>query len=175
MKTKNIALVGFMGSGKSMTANKLAGILNRKVLSTDALIEQKEGRAITDIFRESGEAYFRKVEKEIIKEVSGQSGMIFDCGGGVVLDPENMANLKKNSLVIYLSASPESVCNAIKDQKHRPLLNVEDPQSKIAELLEARKPYYEKADVIIDADHKAIDQITPNDNPLMIRLRRGKL
>ena len=156
--SKNIVLVGFMGSGKSLTSNKLAGALKRKICSTDKLIEKREGRVIADIFRDSGEAYFRKVEKEVVKEVSGQTDIILDCGGGVVLDFENVADLKKNGLVIYLSAPPERIYNNIKGQKHRPLLNVEDPQSKISELLEARKPYYEKADVIIDAD-KPIDQI----------------
>lgn len=160
MTEKNIVLVGFMGSGKSMTSNKLAGILNREVVSTDELIKQREGRPITEIFRDSGEEYFRKVEKEIVKEVSEKTGLILDCGGGVVLDPENMANLKKSGLVLYLSASPGSIYKNIKDREHRPLLNIEDPKSKIAELLEARKSYYEQANVIIDADHKTIDQIT---------------
>ena len=156
--TKNIVLVGFMGSGKSLTSNKLARALNREIFSTDKLIEQREGRAIADIFRDSGEAYFRKVEKEVVEEISNQTDIILDCGGGVVLDPENMANLKKNGLVIYLSAPPERIYNNIKGQKHRPLLNVEDPQLKISELLASRETYYQKADVIIDAD-KPIDQI----------------
>ena len=156
--SKNIVLVGFMGSGKSLTSNKLAGALNRKIVSTDKLIEQREVRAITDIFRDSGEAYFRQVEKETVKQVSEQTDIIIDCGGGVVLDSENVENLKKNGLVFYLSAPPERIYNNIKSQKHRPLLNVEDPQMKIGELLQARKPYYEKADIVIDAD-KPIDQI----------------
>ena len=156
--SKNIVLVGFMGSGKSLTSNKLAGALNWKIVSTDKLIEQRERRTITDIFRDSGEAYFRQVEKETVKQVSEQTGIIIDCGGGVVLDSENVENLKKNGRVFYLSAPPERIYNNIKSQKHRPLLNVEDPQAKIGELLQARKPYYEKADIVIDAD-KSINQI----------------
>lgn len=156
--TRNIVLIGFMGSGKSKTAEKLAGILKRRVVSTDALIEQRDGRTIKDIFRDSGEAYFRRVEKDVVKEVSEQKSVILDCGGGVVLDAANMANLRKNGLVIYLAASPEYIYKNIKGREHRPLLNVEDRQAKIAELLKAREPYYKKADVTIDAD-KAIDQI----------------
>lgn len=158
MTKKNIVLIGFMGSGKSLTSNKLAGVLKRKVFSTDKLIEEREGRVISDIFRDSGEAYFRKVEKEVVQAVSEQTGIILDCGGGVVLDSENMANLKKNGLVFYLSAPPQRIYNNIKGQKHRPLLDVEDPPSRVRELLEARKPYYEQADIIIDAD-KPIGQI----------------
>ncbi len=104
MNTKNIILVGFMGSGKSLTSNKLAGALGREVYSTDQLIEKREGRGITEIFRDSGESYFRKVEKEVVKDASKENGIILDCGGGVVLDPENITHLKKNGLIFYLSA-----------------------------------------------------------------------
>jgi len=159
MAEKNIVLIGFMGCGKSLTSNKLAETLNRKVISTDKLIEQKEGQVIAEIFEKSGEGYFRRVEKEIIKEISGQSDLIIDCGGGVVMDDENMANLKKNGLVIYLAASPESIYENIKHQPRRPLLNVADPQLKITELLQERKPYYEKADRTINTDHRTINQI----------------
>jgi len=159
MAEKNIVLIGFMGCGKSLTSNKLAETLDRQVISTDKLVEQKEGQSIAEIFERFGEGYFRKVEKEIIKEISDQRGKIIDCGGGAVMDDENMANLKKNGHIVYLSASPESIYTNIKHRSHRPLLNVEDPQSKIIELLEERKPYYEKADVTINADHRNINQI----------------
>ena len=120
MAEKNIVLIGFMGCGKSLTSSKLAEILDRQVISTDKLVEKKEGQSVAEIFEKSGEGYFRRVEKEIIKEISDQSGMIIDCGGGVVMDDENMANLKKNGHVIYLSASPESIYNNIKNRSHRP-------------------------------------------------------
>ena len=158
ISAKNIVLVGFMGSGKSMTARKLAGMLKRKSVSTDRLVEQKEGRAITDIFADSGETYFRKVEKEVVKKVSAEKGIILDCGGGVVLDPDNMACLKRNGTVFFLSAPARRIYNNIKDQTHRPLLNVDDPQARIAELLSARQAFYEQADVTIDAD-QSIDGI----------------
>jgi shikimate kinase len=160
MVNKNVILIGFMGSGKSMTASRLSKILGRKVISTDKLIEKREGRSISKIFDESGESYFRKVERKIVAEVSRQTGVILDCGGGVVLDAENRVNLKKNGILIYLSASPDSIYKNIKNRAHRPLLNVKDPRARIAKLLEERKPLYEQADVVIDADHKSIDQIT---------------
>jgi shikimate kinase len=155
---KNIVLVGFMGSGKSLTSKELARVLKRKIISTDDLIEEIEGRPITEIFRDSGEAYFRRLEKDVVRDVSARSGIIIDCGGGAVLDAENMENLKKNGMVFFLSASPKRIYDNIKGQEHRPLLNVEDPQAKISELLAARQSYYEKADIIIDAD-KPIDLI----------------
>jgi len=159
MSEKNIVLTGFMGSGKSMTSNKLGEICRRPVVSTDALIEEREGKSISDIFSEAGESYFRQVEKAVVQEVSAQQGFIIDCGGGVVLDAENLMHLKKSGVVFYLSASPECIFENVRHRKHRPLLDVTDPLAKIAELLSQRQPYYQQADVIIDADFKSIDQI----------------
>jgi shikimate kinase len=156
---RNIVLVGFMGSGKSMTSDKLAGLLKREVLSTDTLIERKEGKTIAEIFCDSGEAYFRQVEKDVVKEVSRREDVIIDCGGGVVLDRDNVVELKKNGMLFYLSASPESIYENIKGRKDRPLLNVPDPLARIAELLDARAVYYEQADCVIDADYKTIDRL----------------
>ena len=160
MSIKNIVLIGFMGSGKSMTANRLSEILGRKVISTDKLIEEREGRPISRIFEESGEPYFRKVEKDVVAEISKRTSVILDCGGGVVLDAENRENLKKNGILIYLSASPYTIYKNIKNRAHRPLLNVKDPRVKIAQLLAERTPLYEQADFVINADHKSIDRIT---------------
>ena len=156
---RNIVLIGFMGCGKSLTSNKLAGVLNRKAVSTDLLIEQQEGKTVAQIFESAGEKHFRSLEKDIITKVSGLKGAIIDCGGGAVLNAQNVKNLKKNGVLFYLSASPDSIYKNIKSHAHRPLLNVDNPRAKIAELLESRKSYYEKADVTIDADFKTINQI----------------
>ena len=95
---KNIVLVGFMGAGKSVVAKNLGAILKRHVVSTDAMIVEREKRPITDIFKDSGEAYFRGVEKSVVEEVSKKNNLIVDCGGGVVLNQDNIDNLKKNLL-----------------------------------------------------------------------------
>ncbi|MFH1359915.1 MAG: shikimate kinase [Candidatus Omnitrophota bacterium] len=156
---RNIALVGFMGSGKTTVAKKLAKVLKRQPVSTDERIEAKEKRQIVDIFRDSGEAYFRKVEKEIIQKIALQNGLVIDCGGGVVLDQDNMDCLKNNGLIVFLSATPETIIERVKHQKHRPLLNVDDPKAKIIELLEKRKAGYAKADHTVATDNKSIQQI----------------
>jgi len=106
---KNIVLVGLMGAGKSTVAQILAKKLRKKVFSTDDIIVEREGRPITEIFRDSGEPHFRKVEKVVVAEVAGKKGVIIDCGGGVVLDPENVSNLKKGGIVFYLAASAEVI------------------------------------------------------------------
>lgn len=147
---KNIALIGFMGSGKTAVGKKLAQRLKLKFVDLDSLIEQREKKPITQIFSQNGEPYFRKIEKEMVKEVSGLEGLVIACGGGVVLDNENLDNLKKSGSVIYLKATLEVIFKRTKGYKHRPLLNVEEPEKKIGELLKFREPLYLKAGHTID-------------------------
>lgn len=159
MTKKNIALVGFMGAGKTVTSEILAGRLGLSRVSTDDTIIEKEGRSINDIFADSGEPYFRKVEHEVVVELAGRSGLVIDCGGGVVLNPENMAALKSNGLVIYLKTSPEAIYKRIRHETHRPLLKGENPQQKIQELLKQRARCYAQADDTVDTDGKSPEQV----------------
>ncbi len=159
MKKRNIYLVGFMGAGKSTIAKELSKQLGYELLSTDALIVDREGKEITDIFKDEGEIYFRKVEKEVVNSVSQKTKVIIDCGGGIVLDPENISNLKKRGIVIYLSATPESIFSRVKDHTHRPLLNVDDPMRVIIDLLGKRQPFYEQANYIINTDNRSIQDV----------------
>lgn len=155
----NIVLIGFMGSGKSLTAKCLASRLGKMVVSTDDLIEAQERRPITEIFAREGEAYFRNIEKAAVAEASGRSGIIIDCGGGVVLDPENLKRLKASGRVFYLKASAEALYKNVKGRKHRPLLNVTDPLSVIQEKLAERKPFYEQADDVILSEGRTIEDM----------------
>lgn len=147
---KNITMVGFMGTGKTMIAAELAHRLKMKYVSTDTLIERREKRTINEIFTKDGEEYFRDVESEVIREVSCLENVVIDAGGGAVLRKENMANFKSNGIVICLTADAEAIIERTKKYKHRPLLNVEDPKRKIRELLSTRAPFYAKADHTID-------------------------
>ncbi len=156
---KNIVLIGFMGAGKTVAARVLARRLKAKAVSTDELIEKKEGRPIPEIFAKSGEPYFRGLEKDIIREVSRKKNLIIDCGGGVFVDPENAALLKKHGIVIYLSATPEVLHERTAGRKHRPLLNVDDPMARIKELLAQREPSYKQAHYTLDTSHKKNSQV----------------
>lgn len=158
MSRKNIVLIGFMGSGKSMVAKRLAEILERDAVSLDDLIEAKEGRPIKQIFAESGEAYFRGREKEAVKEVAGKESLVIDCGGGVVLNPQSMAKLKANGILIFLSATAETIYARVKDTKKRPLLNIKNSKARINELLKERQPLYAQADHTVITDNKTVDE-----------------
>ena len=148
----NIVLIGFMGAGKSLVSRHLSDRLKREVVATDDVIVEREGRPITDIFAQSGEPYFRAAEKQVVREVAARAGIVVDCGGGVVLDPENLALLKQNGIVFYLSATHEKIYQRIKDQTHRPLLNVPNPLARLEELLAKRQAFYEQADYMIDTN-----------------------
>lgn len=147
---KNVVLVGFMGTGKTQVAKMLAKRAGMTYVSTDEMIEQKEKRPISDIFRDEGEVYFRRVEKDIVKEVAKGENQVIDTGGGIVLDSENMENLRKNGVIICLWASEKVIYERTKKYRHRPLLNVESPEKRIREILDKREPFYKKADFHID-------------------------
>jgi shikimate kinase len=156
---KNIVLVGFMGTGKTAVAKKLAAELGMKYVSIDAIVETRERRAIKDIFDKDGEAYFRRIEKEVVLEISGRPGQVIDPGGGVVLDEENIKNLKKNGVVVCLWAEPEIIRQRTARSARRPLLNVKDPMGRIKELLEYRRPFYMKADIHIETDGVSVSRV----------------
>ena len=143
-----------------MVGSRLAQLLKKRVISTDNLIEKRERRSIAEIFRDSGEPYFRKLEKAVVQEISQEEDVIIDCGGGVPLDAGNMERLKRNFTVVYLRASAEFIFENLKRTKKRPLLDVPDPQAKIKELLEKREPFYREADIVLDTNNKSIEQIS---------------
>ena len=128
---KNIVLVGFMGTGKSVVGKRLAVKLKRDFVELDELIEKKENMPIKDIFEKKGEPYFRQVEKEVVKEASQRKNIVISAGGGAIIDEENFKNLKNSGTIICLKASPETILRRTKDLKTRPLLNVSDPKKQI--------------------------------------------
>ena len=147
-----------MGSGKTTIAAALSHRLNLRYLSVDDLIEKREKRTINEIFTSSGEDYFRNVESDVIREVSGLGGQVIDAGGGAVLREENMQNFKSNGTVICLTADAATIMERTKKYKHRPLLNVDDPKRKIRELLAKREPFYAGADHCIDTGKLTVRQ-----------------
>lgn len=156
---KNIYLVGFMGTGKSAVASELAKKLNRRFVDLDELIEKREKRKINDIFTCSGEVYFRKIEKEILKEASFPTDAVVACGGGIVLDEENIKQMKETGVIICLSARPEVILDRTSRSNERPILNVDNPKEKVEELLKLRAPFYAKADYAIDSSQLKVSRI----------------
>ena len=161
MKKKNIVLIGFMGSGKSTVGIKLSYRLRRIVEDTDKLIEKKTGRSISDIFATEGEAYFRDLETQMLKELcNSNEKKILSVGGGTPVREENRPLLKELGIVVFLRIRPETVCERLKGDTTRPLIQGDNPQEKVRTLMEVRKDAYEScADLIIDVDDKDTAQI----------------
>lgn len=152
---KNIVLTGFMGTGKTEVGRILSRKLGYVLVDADTEIEKEQGMTITEIFKQYGEPKFREIEADVIRRLSEMGNAVISTGGGAVLRQENMDNLRKNGVVICLTASPETILKRTSNNNDRPLLQVEDPLKKIKELLEFRKPYYEKADIMIDTEGKS--------------------
>src|SRR5689334_2900609 len=128
---RNIVLCGFMGTGKSSVGRLVAEQLRFAFLDTDVVIEARAGKPITQIFADEGEAAFREMECKVVKEMALRDRTVISTGGGLVVNPENMANLKQHALVVCLWASPEQIYARVKSQNHRPLLQEADPLEKI--------------------------------------------
>lgn len=148
----NVALIGFMGTGKTTIGRLVASMLNFGFLDTDHFIEMRAGKKISQIFQDEGEAKFREYERQAVEEFTHFRKMVLATGGGLGADPANLESLKTHSLVVCLWASPETIYERVKHQTHRPLLCVPDPLTAIRELLAKREPVYRQADVLISTD-----------------------
>lgn len=157
----NVILIGFMGSGKTTVGLRLSYRLRRPVIDTDKEIEREEQRTISDIFAVDGEAYFRDRETACLRKLIGSvNNQIISVGGGLPVREKNRALLHELGQVFYLRAKDETIYERVKDDTTRPLLQGDDPLSKIRMLLSERDPYYRAAaDVVISVDGKTFEQI----------------
>ena len=156
----NIFLIGFMGSGKSTIAKALNKHYGMQVLEMDEMLEKQEGMCISDIFAEKGEDYFRELETAFLANMCGQQGAVVSCGGGVPLREQNVIEMRKNGIVIWLQASPETILNRVKENDDRPLLRGNKNVTFISEMMEKRREKYENAsDFVVKTDGKSSREI----------------
>jgi len=155
----NLALIGFMGAGKTSVGRLVAEQLHFDYLDTDELIQSRTGRSINDIFARDGEPAFRALEQQVTGELAGRARTLIATGGGLPANPANLTSLKKHALVVCLWASPEKIWERVKGQTHRPLLHGPDPQRKIRDLLAVREPFYRQADVLINTDIRSVREV----------------
>ncbi len=160
MKT-SIALIGFMGTGKTAVGKALAKKLGKEFVEMDSLIEQKARKTIPEIFQQDGEIIFRELEIEVTKEIAERKNAIIACGGGVVLNKINIDRLKKECIIAHLTTSPRIILKRTSsDENERPLLSRPRKALHIRELLRFRKPFYERAaDIKIDTSKLVINAV----------------
>ena len=157
----NIALIGFMGAGKSAVGRVLAEKLHMEYVELDSLIIKKAEKSIAEIFKEDGESVFRQIEIDTVKEAAQQDRVVIACGGGIILNDLNIERLRQTSMIVYLTAQPSVILKRVaQHSEKRPLLEVADPSSAVDNLLKFRKPLYERAaDITIDTSDLTIDGV----------------
>ena len=157
----NVAIFGFMGVGKSSVGRLVAEALGMEFVDLDETIVADAGKGIPEIFEERGERGFRELEKEATRRVAARDGVVIACGGGTVLDEDNLEALRGNSRMILLTADPETILGRVEaDGDTRPLLSVEEKVEPISLLLGERMPrYIEAADKAVDTSGKTQDQV----------------
>jgi len=144
----NIILIGYRGSGKSTVGRRIASRMGKRFVDTDDLIESKEGK-ISNMVKSRGWDYFRAIEKRIIEEISKEDNLVIALGGGAVLDTDNVVNLDRNGLIVWLKAGAEVLRKRMKEDHRtsasRPTLTGRGSLEELEEVMAYRDPFYERA------------------------------
>lgn len=157
---KNITLIGMMGVGKSSVAEYLAEMMPDYIcIDTDNIIQTNLDMSINDIFNIKGEKFFREKETFFIKKIYKNSKQVIALGGGAFENEENRKIISENSIVIYLSALPETLYSRLKDSYQRPLLENGFSINIIRDILCKRDKNYNLANFVIKTDNKDAHEI----------------
>ncbi|MAK18558.1 MAG: shikimate kinase [SAR116 cluster bacterium] len=147
-----IALVGMMGSGKSLVGRRLAQRLDLPFIDSDTEIEATAGITITEIFELAGEDRFRALERNTISAAADTGPSVLSTGGGSICTPETAQLLCDRTIVVWLQAKPETLLSRIGSISSRPLLHTDDPLATLRDLAERRAPDYGKAHITVTTD-----------------------
>ncbi|MCD8072521.1 MAG: shikimate kinase [Alistipes sp.] len=159
-----IFLVGFMGCGKTSLGKKIASKLGWPFVDMDMDIEQRYGMKVSELFERFGEDYFRKVESEILREISGRDGdAVVSTGGGAPCHRENMDIMNSAGATVYLRMSPEKLLSRLEHgrDKRPKIRGMSDDEllSFIREILPGREKAYSRAHLVIDCNGATDDYI----------------
>jgi shikimate kinase/3-dehydroquinate synthase len=164
---KNISIIGFSATGKTVVARKAAERLNWMFIDTDDEIIKLSGKPIPEIFQEDGEKQFRRLERRVLQRACQKEHAVIATGGGAITDPKNQDLLRETSLVVCLEARPETVYQRLhQDNLYsaspviRPLLAGGNPLQRIRELKARRQAYYAIADWTVHTDNLTIDEVS---------------
>ena len=156
----NVILIGFMGSGKTSCGKAYSKLAGTGFSDTDEMIEEQQKMSISDIFEKYGEAYFRKLETELVKSLEGREIGVLSVGGGLAVTPGNGDLLKKIGKVVYLKATKECLVKRLESDTTRPLLAGGNLEEKIANLMALREDaYMSAADIVINTEGLSVDEV----------------
>lgn len=145
----NLYLIGMMGSGKSTVGKVLADQLGYRFFDTDTLVEQIAKQSVSQIFAEVGEAEFRQLEGQVLRELSAYTRLVIATGGGIILKQDNWSALR-HGVIVWLKVPVEQLYQRLQTDTTRPLLQDPNPQAKLQSLLEQRQSLYAQADVQVE-------------------------
>jgi shikimate kinase/3-dehydroquinate synthase len=147
-----IVLVGMMGSGKSAIGQRLAARLGLPFVDADAeIVAAAAGMSIPEIFAKYGERYFRDGERRVIMRLLNGGPIVLATGGGAFLDPRTRERIGERGVSVWLDADLKTLLKRVRRKNDRPLLHTEDPEETLRQLLEARRPVYELADIRVES------------------------
>ncbi|MEN8246030.1 MAG: shikimate kinase [Thermodesulfobacteriota bacterium] len=160
----NIILIGYRCSGKTSVGKRLAQKLGWPFVDTDDRLKEKHGRPVSSLVEDEGWEGFRRLERDVIREVCAEDRSVIASGGGAILDPENVAAMQNSGRVVWLRVSPQTVKQRMARDENtdelRPALTSKGLYEEIIDVLQARTPIYEQAmDVSIDTDGNNIMEI----------------
>ena len=139
---RNLVLVGFMGSGKSSVGREIARRWGFRFIDTDTTIRHKYRKSIPDIFATFGEPFFRDEENKTLQALQASQEAVIATGGGIILQPRNHPLLRTLGVVVWLTASEETIWERVSRNQNRPLLQTNDPRTTIRNLMSTRYPLY---------------------------------
>jgi shikimate kinase len=155
----NLYLVGFMGTGKTTVGRAVAHKLGFHLIDSDHEIERERRKTIADIFAREGEAAFRVMEREFIEGGHPAERTVVSCGGGLVVQPGMLERLKARGVVVCLHASIETILARTARQRHRPLLEVDNPDERVRTLYAQREAIYKQAGTVILTDARPLNDV----------------
>ncbi len=155
----NIVITGFMGTGKTSVGRAVADKLKLEFVDMDAVIVERQGMEINEIFAAHGEPFFRQLERDLCAELAAQENLVIATGGGALTFPENRAVMGKSAILICLSASVEEIMRRLDAASDRPLLHVADRRAKIESLLVARRAAYAAIPHQIDTTGLSVEKV----------------
>lgn len=162
---KNIYFIGFMAAGKSTIGRAFADYLGWPFVDTDQLIEEQAGKPISEIFDQQGETAFRDLETRVLAMLAERKNCVAAPGGGAVLRDENWRLLETSGITVWLDVPEQTIEQRVAQTSHRPLLaNLSDQQRRqnIHDMLQARRPFYERAQVKLKTGDQPLQSIVFN-------------
>src|ERR1035437_6288211 len=155
----NIILVGFMGTGKTTIGRALADQLKRDFIDMDIELEVRAGKPIPRVFAEDGEPLFRRMERDLVVELSRRSNLVIAAGGGLVLNPDNIRDFSATGHIICLKATSDEILRRVSGSDHRPLLAQGNKAERIRNLLQQRQHFYDAIPCQVDTTGKTLNEV----------------